>query len=138
MLDGTVEMDETYVGGRRDGQQDRSGRGDNKEIVIGIRQRGGELRFFHAKDVKSGTLAKYIRENVSADVDVMVTDEFACLPQGVWRVRSTRDGQPCGKEYVRSERRHSHEHRRIRVLAFQARHHGNVAQDQRQAPPGLP
>ena len=38
---------------------------NNKEIVIGIRQRGGDLRFFHAEDCKSGTLAKYIKENVS-------------------------------------------------------------------------
>jgi|SRR5579864_327303 len=76
MLDGTVEMDETWVGGR-----ERKGRGwnrpdNNKEVVIGLRQRGGELRFFHATDVKSGTLAKYIKENVSTDVDVIVTDEF--------------------------------------------------------------
>ena len=35
-----------------------------KEVVIGIRQRGGDLRFFHAEDAKSGTLAKYIKENV--------------------------------------------------------------------------
>jgi transposase-like protein len=76
MLDGTVEVDETWVGGR-----ERKGRGwnrpdNNKEVVVGIRQRGGELRFFHATDVKSGTLAKYIKENVSTDVDVIVTDEY--------------------------------------------------------------
>lgn len=83
MLDGTVEMDETYVGGKQ-----RSGRGwntpdNNKEIVIGIRQRGGELRFFHASDAKSGTLAKYIQENVSADVEVMVTDEMPAYPKAM-------------------------------------------------------
>jgi transposase-like protein len=83
MLDGTVEMDETYVGGR-----ERKGRGwntpdNNKEIVIGLRQRGGDLRFFHASDVKSGTLAKYIQENVSTDVDVMVTDEFPAYPKAM-------------------------------------------------------
>jgi len=85
MLDGTVEMDETYVGGR-----ERKGKGwnrpdNNKEIVIGIRQRGGDLRFFHASDVKSGTLAKYISENVSTDVDVMVTDEFPGYPKAMIR-----------------------------------------------------
>jgi transposase-like protein len=51
-----------------------------KEIVIGIRQRGGDLRFFHAEDTKSGTLAQYIKENVSSDVDVIVTDEFVSYP----------------------------------------------------------
>src|SRR6185503_19221810 len=51
-----------------------------KEVVIGIRERGGDLRFFHAEDAKSGTLAKYIKENVSSDVDVIVTDEFSAYP----------------------------------------------------------
>ncbi|MHB8525123.1 MAG: IS1595 family transposase [Candidatus Acidiferrales bacterium] len=73
-LGGVVEMDETYVGGKAHG---KTGRGAaNKEVVIGIRQRQGELRFFHAEDVKRGTLEKYIRENISDDVDVLMTDDF--------------------------------------------------------------
>jgi len=64
-LGGKVEMDETFVGGRARGWANRN---SNKEVVIGIRQRGGELRFFHAEDVKSGTLAKYIQENLSGGV----------------------------------------------------------------------
>jgi transposase-like protein len=79
MLDGTVELDETYVGGRRRGAGFR-GRGADKEVVIGLRQRNGDLRFFHAEDVKAGTLAKYIRENVSEDVDVIMTDDFSAYP----------------------------------------------------------
>ena len=79
MMDGTVEMDETYIGGRRKGAGLR-GRGAGKETVIGIRQRDGGLRFFHAQDVKSGTLATYIKENVSTDVEVIVTDDFASYP----------------------------------------------------------
>lgn len=78
MLDGTVEVDETYVGGRRrPGWGLSGGRGCDKEVVIGIRQRGGDLRFFHAQDVKSGTLAKFISENVSQDVEVLMTDDFS-------------------------------------------------------------
>lgn len=84
MLDGTVEMDETYVGGRERGKGKGWNRPDNnKEIVIGLRQRGGELRFFHAEDVKSGTLAQFIKENVSTDVDVMVTDEYPGYPKAM-------------------------------------------------------
>jgi transposase-like protein len=85
MLDGTVEMDETYVGGREHKGQGWNRPDNNKEIVIGIRQRGGELRFFHAQDAKSGTLAKYIQENISADVDVMVTDEMPAYPKAMIR-----------------------------------------------------
>jgi transposase-like protein len=79
MMDGTVEVDETYVGGRPP-RGSKPGRGTPKEVVIGIRQRGGDLRLFHASDARSGTLAKYIRENVSQDVEVMVTDEYTSYP----------------------------------------------------------
>jgi transposase-like protein len=86
MLDGTVEMDETYVGGKKMGIGQRRAKAE-KEIVIGIRQRGGDLRFFHAQDVKSGTLAKYIHENVSADVDVIVTDDAPVYPRAMGEFR---------------------------------------------------
>src|ERR1700730_3003170 len=76
MLDGKVEVDETFVGGKIYGKGVKAAM-DAKEVVIGIRQRGGDLRFFHAQDVKSGTLAKYIKENISADVDVIMTDEHS-------------------------------------------------------------
>jgi transposase-like protein len=82
MLDGTVEMDETYVGGKKIGYGVYEGK-KAKEVVIGLRQRGGELRFFHVENSKSRTLAKYIRENVSEDVDVMVTDEFSAYPDAM-------------------------------------------------------
>jgi transposase-like protein len=75
MLDGKVEMDETYVGGRRRAQP-RVGPHEGKQTVIGIRQRGGALRLFHVQDAKSGTLAKYIRQNISKDVEIFLTDEW--------------------------------------------------------------
>jgi transposase-like protein len=83
-LGGTIEVDETFVGGRQRGHQHKVGHPEcKKEVVIGIRQRGGALRFFHASDVKSGTLAKYIRENISGDVDVIMTDEFQGYPKAL-------------------------------------------------------
>src|SRR6266478_2796155 len=81
MLDGTVEMDETYVGGRIRGWENKN---KNKEIVIGIRQRGGELRFFHAQDAKHGTLGQYIRENISGNVDVLITDQYNAYKSAVY------------------------------------------------------
>lgn len=83
-LGGTVEVDETYIGGKHQGHQHKPGHpACKKQVVIGIRQRGGELRFFHAEDAKSGTLAKYIRENISTDVDVIMTDEFGGYPSAL-------------------------------------------------------
>jgi transposase-like protein len=75
-LDGVVEMDETYVGGKLHGHDAARRRLTNKETVIGIKQHGGDLRFFHAADAKSGTLAKYIKENISEEVEVIMTDEW--------------------------------------------------------------
>jgi transposase-like protein len=101
MLDGTVEMDETYVGGKNRG----GGRGNriaNKEVVIGLRQRNGDLRFFHAEDSKSGTLAKYIRENVSTDVEVLITDSFPAYKNAVGDAEH-KTVNHLAKEYVRYE-----------------------------------
>lgn len=85
VLDGKVEMDETYVGGKGH----KPGRPKDKEIIIGIRQRNGELRLFHSKDVKAETLAKYIRENVSEDVDVIFTDDYPSYPSAIKRAGMT-------------------------------------------------
>ncbi|MGH9794482.1 MAG: IS1595 family transposase [Candidatus Acidiferrales bacterium] len=82
MLDGTVEMDETYVGGKNRGKG-KVARWDNKQVVVGIRKRNGDLRFFHAADAKSGTLARYIREHISEDVDVIITDDFSSHPVAI-------------------------------------------------------
>jgi transposase-like protein len=106
MLDGTVEMDETYIGGKNRGRG-REAKFENKEIVIGIRQRGGDLRFFHAEDVKSGTLAKYVKEHISQDVDVIVTDDFQAYPFAFKRagqdVAKHKKVNHSAKEYVRKE-----------------------------------
>src|SRR5579863_5007052 len=83
MLDGTVEMDETYVGGKWRGAGSGGRAKREKEIVIGIRQRGGDLRLFHAEQVTSGALAKYIKENISTDVDVIMTDEWQGYPKAM-------------------------------------------------------
>jgi transposase-like protein len=90
MLSGKVEMDETFVGGVNR-NQGKDHRWDNKEVVIGIRQRGGELRFFHADDVKSGTLRKFMQENISEDVDVLFTDDFNAYRSAASELR--KDGR---------------------------------------------
>jgi transposase-like protein len=82
MLDGTVEVDETWIGGKNTGKGKRNATA-NKEIVVGIRQRGGDLRLFHAEEVSSGVLAKYIKENVSEDVEVVMTDEWIGYPKAM-------------------------------------------------------
>jgi transposase-like protein len=79
MLDGKVEVDETYVGGRGRGITKR-GRGTKKRPVLGIRQRNGELRLFHAKNVTARSVEKFMRDNLSKDVEVLFTDELNLYP----------------------------------------------------------
>jgi transposase-like protein len=101
LLRGIVEMDETYIGGKQKGTLRKAGFGDsNKLIVVGIRQRGGPVRFFHAEDAKSGTLARYIQENISQDVDVIVTDEYRPYRKAVGKARHETVNHSA-KEYVR-------------------------------------
>lgn len=106
MLSGTVEMDETYVGGKQTGKGVRYAK-NQKEVVIGIRERGGDLRFFHAEDAKSGTLAKYIKENISTDVEVIVTDELPGYPSAMIEAgihgRKHKTVRHKSKEYVRGD-----------------------------------
>jgi transposase-like protein len=102
-LSGTVEMDETYIGGKTRGSDYRARRA-SKAIVIGIRQRGGDLRFFHAEDAKSGTLAKYVKENIGPDVDVLITDELPAY-KGVAKEAGIAHETVChgAREYVRGD-----------------------------------
>jgi transposase-like protein len=101
MLDGTVEMDETYVGGRKRGQGVKVAM-KAKQVVIGIRQRNGDLRFFHASDASSGTLARYIQENISQDVEVIITDDLPAYPRAVGDLEH-KTVNHTAKEYARYE-----------------------------------
>jgi hypothetical protein len=74
---GVVEVDETWIGGRTRGQ----GRGqENKEIVMGIRERGGDLRLFHIPDASAKSLTPPMQENISPKVEKVMTDEHPAYP----------------------------------------------------------
>ncbi len=105
MLSGVVEMDETYIGGRTRGMG-RGPHGKGKQIVVAIRERGGDVRFFRAEDAKSGTLAKYIADNISKDVECIVTDDFKAYPAAVAENGFTENHFTINhswKEYVNGE-----------------------------------
>ena len=75
-LGGTVEIDETYVGGKARRWRPKS----DKAVVIGIRQRNGDLRLIRAKDAKSKTVREIINANIGGHVEVIMTDESAIYP----------------------------------------------------------
>jgi transposase-like protein len=69
----TVEIDETYVGGRTAGTGVQAGR-DNKKIVIGIVERGGRIHMQTIKNVKKDTVKAVLDTKLSPDTDKVVTD----------------------------------------------------------------
>ena len=85
-LGGTVEIDETYVGGKARRWRPRS----DKKVVIGIRQRNGDLRLIHAEDARSETVREIIKANVGGHVEVIMTDESAIYPWALNRLQKEK------------------------------------------------
>jgi len=76
LLTGVVETDETYVGGkvRRKGRP--FVKKEKKDVVLGMIERGGKLRFIPVKDNKMEIIEPVIRKNISPDA-MLQTDESA-------------------------------------------------------------
>jgi transposase-like protein len=72
-LGGTVEVDETYVGGRR--RHVGSGSLDHKTMVLGAVERGGRIRLRVDKRADRKTLRKFIDENVGGWAEKIYTDQ---------------------------------------------------------------
>jgi transposase-like protein len=86
LLHGIVEADETYVGGkprkgnrRDDDKPNKRGRGTKKAAVLGIMERGGQVRARPAKpgELSRKGLAKFIAQFVDMPASLLMTDEFA-------------------------------------------------------------
>lgn len=74
LLSGHVELDEAYVGGRKSGG--KRGRGaPGKTIVMGLAERGGNIRAAVIPNVKKATLRDVVLDNVEPGT-VVSTDEL--------------------------------------------------------------
>ena len=77
MLEGKVEVDETYYGGRPRRRGGKRGRGaEGKSIVVGLVQRKGRIRPVKADNISSATLTGLVREHVMPRSTVY-TDELS-------------------------------------------------------------
>ncbi len=85
LLQGIVEADETFVGGkprkanRRMDDHNRPnrprGRGSNKIPVVGAVERGGKVSARVATDLKARTLLRFLRETVDPHGTLLITDQ---------------------------------------------------------------
>jgi len=64
MLGGHVEVDETYVGGKRPGKRGRGAKG--KSVVFGMLERDGDVMTRVVQNVRRVTLETHILENIMA------------------------------------------------------------------------
>ncbi|HSR68234.1 MAG TPA: IS1595 family transposase [Acidobacteriota bacterium] len=76
-LRGTVEVDETFIGGKRKGVG--SGNREGKTLVIGAAQRGGEIRLDIISDRGRRTLHKFIHGHAEKDSTVYTGEWQAYL-----------------------------------------------------------
>ncbi len=75
-FDGNVEVDETYVGGKRRGTpRGRPGPDSHKTPVFGIVQRGGKVAALVTKDTKRATVMPIIETRV-LDKGLIYSDEY--------------------------------------------------------------
>jgi transposase-like protein len=80
LLSGTVEADETYIGGKTTGyknmQEVAKGRLKNKTVVLGAIERGGNLRVRVAPSNDQRSIRDFLQEVVADDAEAIYTDSL--------------------------------------------------------------
>ena len=74
VFEGSVELDESYFGGRRKGRRGRGAAG--KEVVFGILKRNGRVYTVVADNAKSDTLMPVIKQKIMPD-SIVYTDSLS-------------------------------------------------------------
>ena len=83
LLEGIIEADETYIGGkprkknkRSDDEPAKRGRGTEKDAIIGAVQRGGKVIAQLAPNLTGRTILEFIRSAVNLKDSELITDEY--------------------------------------------------------------
>lgn len=104
MLQGPVEVDETYVGGKpRYKGQSKRGRGTNKQAVLAMVQRGGQVKTRPVANVTGKTLKNFIREGTAWNSCIITDDNQAYNGIGKDYLGGHHTVCHSAKEYVRGD-----------------------------------
>ena len=83
ILEGIIEADETYIGGknrkdysREGGEPRKRGRGTAKDAVIGAVQRGGKVVAQLVSNVTGQTILDFIKRVVKTEDSELITDQY--------------------------------------------------------------
>jgi transposase len=80
-MGGILESDETYVGGKGINKRFVPDFGEKqKEIVMGILQRGGKIHLRHIPNTGKWTMLKQVKDNISTDATIY-TDQLGAYQQ---------------------------------------------------------
>jgi transposase-like protein len=103
-LTGTVEVDETYVGGKpRHRGHNKVGRGTSKTPVFAAVERGGRIRRKIVANVSGKTLRDAIRADVSSQARIMTDNFFAYQNIGSQYAGGHESVNHTTKEYARGD-----------------------------------
>ena len=82
-LQGIVEADETYIGGKgrkdadkEEGTPRKRGRGTAKDVVLGAVARGGKVVAQLVENVKGSTITEFIKKFVKTEAAELYTDQY--------------------------------------------------------------
>jgi transposase-like protein len=77
LLSGEVEADETYMTRRKPRKGKPYVQKEGKDVVLGMVERGGNLRLIPVKDAKMEIIGPVLTQHVSPDVQTIYTDDAA-------------------------------------------------------------
>jgi hypothetical protein len=100
-LTGTVEVDETYIGGKFDRRRKRQ-RWD-EEPVFGMVSRGGKAKTYHIPQVNRFHVISKIKDNIAIDIDLVCTDESQMYKRMPDNVQKHEIVNHSAKEWVRGD-----------------------------------
>lgn len=104
-LGGVVEIDELYIGGRKKGMGVKYNRAQ-KQVVIGARERGGNLRLKHSPNAQIVNIARFVHANIDDSVERVMTDDYSIYPPALKALGLTTRHETVNhsaKEYVRGD-----------------------------------